>query len=68
MLTSRALAAATEAMAEFSRFLISSLSERAEAGGVAGVVVTGLAMTAGRLGMLVLAGLAEAAGTTGAVP
>ena len=55
-------------MAEFSRFLISSLSERAEAGGVAGVVVTGLAMTAGRLGMLVLAGLGEAAGTTGAVP
>ena len=79
MLTSRARAAATEAMAEFSRVLISSLSEMAEEAGVVEVVVTGLGMTEGmlvvvmtRLELVVVATLVtvlgEAVWTTGAMP
>ena len=83
MLTSSALAAATEAMAEFSRFLMSSLSEMAEDAGVVEVVVTGLGMTEGmvvmtrldvvtRLEVEVVATLVtvlgEAVWTTGAMP
>lgn len=83
MLTSRALAAATEAMAEFSRFLISSLSEMAEEAGVVAVVVTGLGITEGMLVMTrlevvtklelevvatLLTVLGEAVWTTGAMP
>ena len=84
MLTSSALAAATEAMAEFSRFLMSSLSEMAdEAGVVVEVVVTGLGMTEGMLVMTrldvvtrlevevvatLVTVLGEAVWTTGAIP
>ena len=83
MLTSSALAAATEAMAEFSRFLISSLSEMAEEAGVVEGVVTGLGITEGMLVMTrlevvtklelevvatLLTVLGEAVWTTGAMP
>ena len=81
--TSRARAAATLAMAEFSRFLISSLSEMAEEAGVVAVVVTGLGITEGMLVMTrlevvtklelevvatLLTVLGEAVWTTGAMP
>ena len=83
MLTSSARAAATEAMAEFSRFLMSSLSEIAEEAGVVEVVVTGLCITEGMLVMTrlevvtklevevvatLVTVLGEAVWTTGAMP